>query len=59
MFDKESLGKIAGSIGRYIARQVAEDATSSSNDYNDASLIQQLNSDGKMLFGKKNNKKKM
>lgn len=58
VFDKESLGKIAGSIGRYIARQVAEDATSSSNDYNDASLIQQLNSDGKMLFGKKNNKKK-
>lgn len=58
VFDKESLGKIAGSIGRYIARQVAEDATSSSNDYNDTSLIQQLNFDGKMLL-KKNKKIKM
>lgn len=48
MFTEENLGKIAGSIGRFLARQVAEDATSCCNEYKDATFIQQLNFDGKM-----------
>lgn len=48
MFTEENLGKIAGSIGRFLARQAAEDATSCCNEYKDATFIQQLNFDGKM-----------
>lgn len=48
MLSEEYLGKIADSIGRFLVKQVAEDATSCCNDHKDATFIQQVNFDGKM-----------
>lgn len=48
LFCEESLGKIAGSIGRLLGIQVVEDVKPCSNCYKEATFIQQLQYHGKM-----------